>query len=159
MRRLITGRRQRELLTCLLLCFWIAASAVAAAAAPPATIAVSDAWIRWLPANLPAGGYVTLTNTGTRVQLLTGATSPDFAEVSLHHSVQRDGVSQMEPVSRIEIPPGHALRLAAGGYHLMLEQPTRPLKPGDEVSITLHFAGGASSTAQFAVRTPSGDKP
>jgi len=141
-----------------LLGLWIAASAVAAAAAPPATITVNDAWIRWLPANLPAGGYVTLTNTGTEAQVLTGATSPDFAEVSLHRSVQRDGVSQMQPVLRLEIPPGHALRLAAGGYHLMLEQPTRPLKPGDEVSITLHFAGGASTAAQFEVRPPSGDR-
>jgi periplasmic copper chaperone A len=143
----------------ILLGLWIAAGAVAAAAAPPATIAVNDAWVRWLPANLPAGGYVTLTNTGTEVQVLTGATSPDFGEVSLHHSFQRDGVSQMQPVSQIEIPAGHALSLAAGGYHLMLEQPTRPLKPGDEVSITLHFAGGASTAAQFEVRPPSGDKP
>jgi len=137
-----------------LLGLWIAASA--AAATPSATVAVSDAWIRWLPSNLPAGGYVTVTNTGTRVQILTGATSPDFAEVSLHHSIQRDGVSQMQPVSQIEIPPGRALRLAGGSYHLMLEQPTRPLKPGDEVSITLEFAGGASTTARFEVRSPSG---
>jgi copper(I)-binding protein len=133
---------------------WIAATA--AAAAPPATIAVSDAWVRWLPANLPAGGYVTLRNTGIRAQTLTGATSPDYAEISLHQSVQRDGVSQMQPVAQIEIAPGHALSLAAGSYHLMLEQPTRPLKPGDEVSITFHFAGGSSTTAQFAVRPPSG---
>jgi hypothetical protein len=135
---------------------WLAASTVAAAAVPPATIVVSDAWVRWLPANLPAGGYVTLRNTGTQAQVLTGVTSPDFAEISLHHSFQRDGVSQMQPVAQIEIAPGHALSLAAGGYHLMLEQPTRPLKPGDEVSITLHFAGGASTTAQFEVRPPSG---
>ncbi len=139
-----------------LLGLWIAASAVAAAAAPPASIAVSDAWIRWLPANLPAGGYVTLRNTGTQPQMLTGATSPDFGEVSLHHSVQRDGVSQMQPVSQIEIPAGHALSLAAGGYHLMLVHPTRPLRPGDEVSITLHFAGGSSTTARFDVRPPGG---
>jgi periplasmic copper chaperone A len=139
----------------ILLGLWIAANAVIAVAAQPATIAVSDAWIRWLPANLPAGGYVTLRNTGTQAQLLTGATSPDFADVSLHHSVQRDGVSQMQPVAQIEIAPGRALSLAAGGYHLMLEQPTRPLKPGDQVSITLHFEGGSSTTAQFEVRPPS----
>ena len=140
----------------LLLGLWIAASA--AAAAPSAAITVTEAWIRWLPANLPAGGYVTLTNTGTQLQVLTGATSPDFGEVSLHQSVQRDGVSQMQPVSRVEIPPGRALSLAAGGYHLMLEQPTRLLKPGDEVSITLHFAGGAATTARFEVRSPSGGR-
>jgi periplasmic copper chaperone A len=143
----------------ILLGLWIAASAVAAGAAPPAIIAVSDAWVRWLPANLPAGGYVTLTNTGTEAQVLTGATSSDFGEVSLHHSFQRDGVSQMQPVSQIEIPPGHALSLAAGGYHLMLERPTRPLKPGDEFSIPLHFAGGSYTTAQFEVRSPSGARP
>jgi copper(I)-binding protein len=140
----------------ILLGLWIAVAAVAAAATPASAIAISDAWIRWLPANLPAGGYVTLRNTGARVQVLTGATSPDFGEVSLHHSFLRDGVSQMQPVSRVEIPPGGTLSLAAGGYHLMLEQPTRPLKPGDQVSITLHFAGGSSTTARFEVRSPSG---
>jgi periplasmic copper chaperone A len=139
-----------------LLGLWIAATA--AAATPVATITVSDAWVRWLPANLPAGGYVTLKNTGTRVQVLTGATSPDFAEVSLHHSVQRDGVSQMQPVSRVEIPPGGVLSLAGGGYHLMLEQPARPLKPGDQVSITLQFVGGSSTTARFEVRSPGGNQ-
>jgi copper(I)-binding protein len=142
----------------ILLGLWIAVTVAvtAAAATPTSTIAVSDAWIRWLPANLPAGGYVTLRNTGAQVQVLTGATSPDFGEVSLHHSSQRDGVSQMQPVSRVEIPAGGALSFAAGSYHLMLEQPTRPLKPGDQVSITLHFAGGSSTTAQFEVRSPSG---
>ncbi len=138
----------------ILLGLWIAATAAAATPAPD--IAVSDAWVRWLPANLPAGGYVTLRNTGTREQVLTGVTSPDFAEVSLHHTVQRDGVSQMQPVLRLEIPPGTALTLAAGSYHLMLEQPTRPLRPGDQVSITFHFAGGSSTMARFDVRSPNG---
>ena len=67
-----------------LLGLWIAVTAAAATAAeataapetPIATITVSDAWVRWLPANLPAGGYVTLRNTGIRAQTLTGATSP-----------------------------------------------------------------------------------
>lgn len=136
-----------------LLGLWIA---VSTAATPPPSVAVSNAWVRWLPANLPAGGYVTLTNTGTQAQVLTGATSPDFGQVSLHHSVQRGGVWQMLPVSRVEIPPGGALSLAGGSYHLMLEQPTRPLKPGDQVSITLHFAGGSSTTARFDVRSPGG---
>jgi copper(I)-binding protein len=136
-----------------LLGLWIALSAIAAT--PTATITASDAWIRWLPANIPAGGYVTLRNTGTRPQTLTGATSPDFGEVSLHHTAQKDGVSQMQPVSQVEIPAGGVLSLAAGSYHLMLEQPTRPLKPGDQVSITFHFAGGSSTTARFEVRSPS----
>jgi copper(I)-binding protein len=136
-----------------LLGLWIAVSAVAAT--PTATISASDAWVRWLPSNLPEGGYVTLRNTGARPQTLTGATSPDFGEVSLHHTIQSDGVSQMQPVSQVEIAPGGVLSLAAGGYHLMLEQPKRPLKPGDQVSITFHFAGGSSTTARFEVRAPN----
>jgi len=136
--------------------FGLCIAASAAAATSPATIRVSNAWVRWLPANLPAGGYVTFKNTGTQPQVLTGATSPDFAKVSLHHSVERDGVAQMDPVSQVEIPPGGVLSFAAGGYHLMLEQPTRPLKPGDGISITLHFAGDSAVTARFDIRSPSG---
>src|SRR5579863_3556730 len=94
---------------------WMAGTAIAApplAVPPPApTIVVSDAWIRWLPSNLPAGGYMTLKNTGAQPQVLTGATSPDFADVSLHQSIEQDGVSQMQPVSQLNIPPGGVLSL------------------------------------------------
>jgi copper(I)-binding protein len=122
----------------------------AAIAATPA-VRAENAWIRWLPANLPAAGYATLVNSGDVPEVLIGASSPDYGEVSLHQNLIRDGNVEMRPVERIAINPHSSLRLAAAGYHMMLMQPSKALKPGDRVTITLRFLSGTLAV-QFEVR-------
>jgi hypothetical protein len=117
-------------------------------------VSVSEAWIRWLPGSLPAGGYLTLRNNGERACTLTSVSSPDYARASLHRSALQGTVSTMQPVQQIEVPAHQTLRFAPGGYHIMLEQPRRAIRPGDQVSITLHFADGGSLSASFEVRRP-----
>ena len=48
----------------------------AVAASPGAPIEVVAAWIRWLPAGLPAAGYATLVNRGDKPLSLISASSP-----------------------------------------------------------------------------------
>jgi periplasmic copper chaperone A len=120
-------------------------------------IRVEDAWIRWLPANLPAAGYVTLVNTGDRAEVFLGASSVDFRDVSLHQSRNNAGTMEMRPVDRIAIAPRSSMRLQEAGYHLMLMQPNRTLKPGDQVTMVLRFQGG-TVTAQFEVRAPDSSR-
>ena len=120
---------------------------------PPApSIQVKDAWIRWLPAGVPAGGYATLINTGDKPVTLIGASSAVFAEAMIHRSIARAGTMEMSPVERITIDPHSTLDFAASGYHLMLMQPSRSLVAGSYVPITLRFAGGGQLTVQFEVR-------
>jgi copper(I)-binding protein len=130
---------------------WVGFAINPVAAATP-SIRADAAWVRWLPAGLPAGGYVTLTNTGARAVVLIAASSPDYAEVSVHRSAERAGNMEMRPVAKITIDPHSSLNFAATGYHLMFMQPNRSLKPGDEVPVTLHFADGSALTVAFAVR-------
>jgi copper(I)-binding protein len=115
-------------------------------------IQVKDAWIRWLPANVPGGGYMTLVNTGPAARVLIGASSPDYGEISMHQTRVRNGVNAMTRVESVELKPLVPVQFAEGGYHLMLLQPKRPLKPGDRVPITLHFAQGPSVEVPFEVR-------
>lgn len=133
-----------------------AALLLALAAAPALTAAsmirVDDAWIRWLPAGLPAGGYMTLTNLGDTAVNLVAASSPAYAEVSIHRSVGSGGTVGMRPVAQITIEPHSSVDFAAAGYHFMLMQPIKPLEPGDRVPIALRFADGSSLTVQFEVR-------
>lgn len=119
-----------------------------------APMQIRDAWVRWLPGNLPAGGYVTLINSSDRPISLISATSPDYALVSLHRSLTTGGISQMLAVNRITVEPQSSLEFGAGGYHLMLERPTRALQPGDHVSVTLQFVGSPAVTATLVVRKP-----
>jgi periplasmic copper chaperone A len=117
-----------------------------------ATIRVDQAWIRWLPAGLPAGGYTTLTNTGERPVILCAASSPAYAEVSMHRSADRGGTIAMLPITQITIDPHTSVNFEAAGYHFMLMRPIKPLAPGDHVPISLRFVDGSSLTVQFEVR-------
>jgi periplasmic copper chaperone A len=117
---------------------------------------VKDAWIRWLPGNLPAGGYLTVVNPTDSPVALTGASSDDYGQVSLHQSREQAGVSSMTPVDRIVIKPHSTLVLADEGYHLMLMTPKKLLKPGDSVRLELHFDGGPLRLigTTFQLRSP-----
>ena len=125
----------------------------------PEDLQIEQAWIRWLPASLPAGGYLTVANRGDRAVVLVGASSPDYAGVDLHRSVIEGGLSKMEPVQQIVVAPHSTLAFSATGYHIMLTTPTRPVAPGARVPITLHFADGRSLVVNFEVRKPDANGP
>jgi len=126
----------------------------AAAVAQPAALEVRDAWIRWLPADLPSGGYLTVINHGDASVRLVGASSLDYGEISIHRSSEHDGNMQMAMVDSIAVPGHTTLVFAAQGYHLMLLRPKKVLKPGDHVTIVLKFFSGASVATQFELRPP-----
>jgi periplasmic copper chaperone A len=147
--------RHRVLVASLLSGLGVAAGALGAQST--SAVQARDAWIRWLPGNLPAGGYVTLVNTSDRPMQLVAASCPDYAAVSLHRSRTVAGTSRMEPVDQITIAAHSSLQFAAQGYHLMLERPRKTLQPGDRVAVTLSFAGGAALTAPFELRRPDAD--
>ena len=147
----------RALLACVLLAAGTAA--VAATSASPQDVHIGRAWIRWLPANLPAAGYVEIVNDSNAAVRLTGATSPAYGMVMLHHSRLAHGDSTMEVVDHLDIPAHGRVKLAPGGYHLMLIHAKRPIKPGDTVKMTLDFAGGAKLQADFPVLPASASGP
>jgi copper(I)-binding protein len=124
-----------------------------------AVVLVKQAWVRWLPSDLPAGGYLTLVNQGDSQISLIGASCADYGSVSLHQSRQQGSVSAMTPVTAISLKAHSTLDFAAEGYHLMLLQPKRPLRPGDRISITLKFSAGAPITAQFELRPADAGGP
>jgi copper(I)-binding protein len=120
-------------------------------------VVVSDAWIRWLPANLPAAGYMSLRNTGDRTVTLIGASSLEYGVVMFHESRSQNGVEQMVPLPSVRIAPHSQVRFAPAGYHIMLMQPTKRINPGDRVTLALRFADGGSVQIRFEVRRPDGN--
>ncbi len=111
-----------------------------------------SAWIRLLPGDLPAGGYVTLQNQGDQAVRLEGANSPVYAQVMLHQSSDSGGMGRMAMVDHLDIPAHGQVELSPGGYHLMLEKPASPVKTGDAVKIDLRFADGSLLHVDFAAR-------
>ena len=79
------------------------------------TMQIRDAWVRWLPGNLPAGGYVTLINSSDRPISLITASSPDYALVSMHRTRTAAGISQMLPVDKITVDAHSTVEFGAQG--------------------------------------------
>jgi copper(I)-binding protein len=69
----------------------------------------------------------------------------------LHHSRLAQGDSTMEMVGHLDIPAHGSVKLAPGGYHLMLSHAAHPVKPGDKVPVTLRFADGTTLQVNFSV--------
>lgn len=120
------------------------------------TIHAENAWVRWLPNNLPAGGYVTLKNDGDKNVDLVDVTSSDFGSAMLHQTVSNGSTQKMVMVDKLTVPAHGSVALAPGGYHLMLEQATHKIAPGDTVHLKLEFSDGETLDTPFAVKSPTG---
>jgi copper(I)-binding protein len=124
---------------------------------PRPTIQVLSAWIRWLPAGLPAAGYLTLINTGNESLALESASSPSYGDVSLHRTVVRAGTEEMMPVKELTLEPHRTLSFEATGYHLMLMRPSTSAETATTIPIDLRFSDGSKLTVPFQVqRQPTG---
>jgi len=66
-------------------------------------------------------------------------------------------MSRMHDVRSLTVPAGGSLTFAPGGYHLMCMKPTAAMTPGKKVTVTLVFANGTGTEANFAVRNAAGE--
>lgn len=135
--------------------------AMSAHASEAEHVRASQAWIRVLPGDLPAGAYVVLENTGDQTATLRSASSVRYGNVMLHKSSSEGGVSRMAMVESLVIPAHGKAELAPGGYHLMMSKANPPVKVGDDVKLTLHFDDGSTLDTRFVTRpanaTDAGD--
>ena len=128
------------------------AIATTAHATQAAQVKATHAWLRVLPANLPAGAYVTLENTSNAPVTLTSASSPSYAQAMLHQSASEGGTNRMSMVEALPIPAHGKTSLAPAGYHLMLMKAVHPINAGDTVTVTLTFSDGSKLSTPFLAR-------
>lgn len=122
-------------------------------AAADSIILVRDAWVREAPPGAAVlAAYFTLENTGTKEDKLVAVRCPDFDKVEIHATEIRAGVARMIALDALPIPPQAVVKLAPGGYHLMLHQPRRALAAGMSVKLDLRFDSGAQLTVIAPVR-------
>jgi copper(I)-binding protein len=142
-----------------MLAYTIITAAVAfsatAQAADTTSITIQNAWVRWLPGNLPAAGYATLTNASDKPVDLIGVTSRDYREAMLHETVSNDASLQMMHAEKATIPAHGQLAISPGGYHFMLMDAKRKIAVGDTVHLKLKFSDGKTLDAPFAVKPAS----
>lgn len=83
---------------------------------------------------------------------MKGASSPDYGMVMVHQTTEDQGMSKMSMVHEVVIPAGQELAFKPGSYHVMLEQPVRPIAVGEHVQLDLALADGERVSASCEVK-------
>jgi len=104
-------------------------------------LVITQAWSRATPGGAKVGGgYLTIENKGSTPDRLIGGSADVADKVQVHEMAMNNGVMTMRPLDKgLVIEPGKTVKLAPGGYHLMLLDLKSPLKQGDKLPLTLEF--------------------
>jgi hypothetical protein len=117
------------------------------------SIVVRDAWVREAPPGAAVlAAYFTLENPGPKADKLVAVRCPDFDKIEIHATEIRNGVARMIALDALPVPPQAVVKLAPGGYHLMLHRPRRALTAGMTIMLELRFDSGARTTVVAPVR-------
>jgi copper(I)-binding protein len=127
-------------------------------------LVITQAWSRATPNGAKiAGGYLTIENKGTAPDRLVGGSGDIAGKVEIHEMAMNSGVMTMRPLDKgLAIEPGKTVKLAPGGYHLMIMDLKGPFKQGDKVPLTLEFEKAGKVTLSLEVQgvgaqAPAGD--
>jgi len=110
--------------------------------------------------SMAAGGgvtsaaYMVIVNTGNAPDQLLNVTTEAAGVAELHNVLMENNVAQMRPVQAVEVPAGGQVELKPGGYHVMLADVKRTLRPGDVVPLTLTFQSVGEVQVNAEVREP-----
>lgn len=124
-------------------------------------LVITQAWSRATPNGAKvAGGYLTIENKGTAPDRLLGGSGEIAGKVEVHEMAVNNGVMTMRPLDNgLAIEPGKTVKLAPGGYHLMLMDIKGAFKPGDKVPVTLEFAKAGKVTLSLDVQGVGAQAP
>src|ERR1700689_3568372 len=116
-------------------------------------LVITQAWSRATPGGAKVGGgYLTIENKGSAPDRLIGGSADVADKVQVHEMAMNNGVMTMRPLDKgLTIDPGKTVKLAPGGYHLMMFDLKEPLKQGDKVPITLEFEKAGKVQLSFDV--------
>lgn len=115
-------------------------------------IVIKDAWVRGtVPAQKATGAFMEIT--GKTAARLVRAESPVAGNVEIHNMKMENGVMKMFPVEGIDVPAGKTVKLAPGGYHVMMMALKQQMKAGERVPLKLTFevAGNKRESVELSV--------
>lgn len=117
-------------------------------------LVITQAWTRATPNGAKiGGGYLTIENKGSTRDRLVGGSADVAGKIEVHEMAMKDGVMKMRPLDNgLTIDPGKTVKLAPGGYHLMMFDLKSPLKQGDTLPITLKFEKAGEVKVSLAVQ-------
>ena len=130
--------------------------ACAAADFKAGALELNDLWIRAsVPGQTNGAGYLQIINPGASADKLVAVQSEASNRVELHTVITEDGVAKMREVQGIDIPAHGNVKLAPGGYHVMLLQLTGPFKQDSLIPVVLKFEKAGDVRVNFTVKPPT----
>jgi periplasmic copper chaperone A len=117
-------------------------------------LTITQAWSRATPGGAKvAGGYLTIENKGSTSDQLIGGSGDVTDRIEVHEMTTSNGVMTMRALDNgLVIEPGKTVKLAPGGYHLMMFDLKSPLKQGDKLPVTLEFERAGKVKLSFEVQ-------
>lgn len=123
------------------------------AGADSSSLQITGAWISEAPPSSKVlVAYMEISNSSENAVDLIKVASDMFSSVEMHETVHEDGMARMIRHDSVRIPADEVIRFRRGGRHLMLFNPVKRLKAGDEVRMSLHTSDGNTITMNFPVR-------
>jgi periplasmic copper chaperone A len=124
------------------------AATAPAAVAPQASVTVSDPWVKTAESGMTAV-FGSVSTSGSAPLTVVSARTSASPRTELHEVVMGEGGSMvMQPrEDGFVLDPGVPHVLAPGGDHIMIMDLASPIRPGDEVEVTLTLSDG--TTAEF----------
>lgn len=123
------------------------------------TVKISNPWTRVPPPSAKvAGGFMTLTNTGTATDRLVKGSSPAAGRIEIHEMTLDGGMMKMRELDKgLEIKPGQTVELKPGSFHIMFMDLKEAPKEGSTVKGTLVFERAGPIEIEYKVE-PLGAK-
>src|ERR1700723_11526 len=117
-------------------------------------LTITQAWSRATPGGAKvAGGYLTIENKGSTSDRLIGGSGDITDRIEVHEMTTSNGVMTMRALDKgLAIEPGMTVKLASGGYHLMMFDLKSPLKQGEKLPVTLEFERAGKVKLSFEVQ-------
>ena len=107
------------------------------------TLAFEGEWIAEAPpSSRVMVAYMEIINSGDQVTKIVSATSESYSNISFHQTKNENDMAKMEHMSTLTIPAKGKLVLKAGSYHIMLFNPVKKLKAGDQVTLDFKLENG-----------------
>jgi hypothetical protein len=116
-------------------------------------LTISHPWARATAASAKVGAlYLTVANTGTEADRLTGISTGIAERCELHLSETSGDVMVMRAIESLSIPAGGSATFAPKGAHVMLMGLKAPLQKGASFSATLHFEKAGDVAVEVEVQ-------
>jgi periplasmic copper chaperone A len=142
------------------------AAGVTPPVSPPGTVGGDRGDLRVRGAYIPAetspdvaAAYFSVTNTSAEPDTLVSVASPVSATVTVHETVTDGAVGSMREVASLVIPAHATVALSPGRRHIMLMDPSHPLRERDRVPLTVTFARAGALTLDVPVVAATGPVP